>query len=127
MRLARDGTDLIVAQGEMADAHLARFRRPADPKTLWTAEPIGTGLHFPHGLAVADLDGDGRNEIIAGENNGAASRLLIFTATGSHQTKAGAGIHAIFVTDLNGDGRPDVVVAGPRGVTWWENVPPVAK
>src|SRR5579884_234746 len=49
LALESDGT-LTVAQGHVANGRVARFRRAADPKKLWTEEDVRM-LHFPHALA----------------------------------------------------------------------------
>jgi hypothetical protein len=51
LRLALDGTDLIVAQGELLNGRVSRFRKPADPKRLWIEEVLGV-FHYPRALAV---------------------------------------------------------------------------
>jgi hypothetical protein len=84
-----------------------------------------------HGLAVADLDGDGRDEIIAG-CRGKNHSLMMFVPT-----EAGDGFRQVeidrtitvdctLVADINGDGRPDLVVVGggSNKVVWYENKQP---
>lgn len=71
--------------------------------------------------AVADLYGDGRQEIVAGFPDGTV-RIYPFDghtigiATSIFQTTDGGGVQASpLITDLNGDGRLDVVVANMKG------------
>lgn len=51
LRLILDGPDLIVAQGELTNGRVSRFRKPADPTQLWIEEPLGV-FHYPRALAV---------------------------------------------------------------------------
>jgi hypothetical protein len=51
LRLAFDGPDLIVAQGELPQGRVSRFRKPADPTQLWMEEPLGV-FRYPRALAV---------------------------------------------------------------------------
>ncbi len=51
LRLALDGSDLIVAQGELPSGRVSRFRKPADPTQLWIEEPLGV-FRYPRALAV---------------------------------------------------------------------------
>ena len=51
LRLVLDGTDLIVAQGELLNGRVSRFRRPADPKQLWIEQALGV-FRYPRALAV---------------------------------------------------------------------------
>ncbi|MBY0503103.1 MAG: VCBS repeat-containing protein [Bryobacteraceae bacterium] len=68
-RLAWAAGKLVWAESREANARLFRFTPPADPKLLWRAEALASGLAFPQGLA---LDGE---EVVVGENHGPASRL----------------------------------------------------
>jgi len=71
---------------------------------------IGTA---PAALALADVDGDGRPEILVGHGGGVT--VLVnqgagkFAAGASYPTSA--AVVALAVGDFNGDGRPDLAVA----------------
>ncbi|NLF11481.1 MAG: VCBS repeat-containing protein [Anaerolineaceae bacterium] len=85
---------------------------PADPTiSPWPEEClhlIAEGLEV-EGLAIADLDGDGRNEIVAGPN--------VFRRDAAGQwarTELVRGLDprtCVAVGDLDGDGRPDIVLS----------------
>lgn len=66
LRLALDHGGLIVAQGELPNGRVTRFRKPADPKQLWIEEPIGE-FHYARALV----------EGLMGEDNGPHSRLFL--------------------------------------------------
>ncbi len=74
---------------------------------------------LPISLAVADLNGDGKPELISASNYNTVSTLINTTAPGatvltfaSHVDFAtGAFPHSVAVADFNGDGKPDLVVA----------------
>lgn len=67
--LTGDGRpEIVAAEAEIPDARLGIFRRnPEDPDGLWNSELIDEGLYCPHSLAVTDLSGDGRPDIVVGE------------------------------------------------------------
>ncbi len=98
LRWARPGpgTELIAAQGHMTPGRLSRFTPPADPTQLWNEQRLAGDLRNPHALAA---DGP---RIVAGENAGPGSRLLLYSGTPFPETLAtGEGWHSAFF--LSGD------------------------
>jgi hypothetical protein len=63
-------------------------------------------------VAVADLNGDGRLDLVVASTGGPIG-VLLGNGDGTFQTAIGVGGAAISVAvaDLNGDGKPDLVVA----------------
>lgn len=98
--------------GNQVAVYLERGRR-------WDRVVIDDGMLNGHALAVADLDGDGRDEIVSGFR-GKGFRVSVFQANdrAGRQWKravlneggvAGADCK---IADLNGDGRPDIACSG---------------
>lgn len=86
-------------------------------------EQYGDPLFIPSGLAIADINGDGRPDIVLGSasNSGAGSaglggavEVLTQNADGTFtqiaKPTAGNNPGEIAVADLDGDGLPDIVV-----------------
>jgi hypothetical protein len=96
----------------------------------WMRQVIDTTLVDGHTIVVADLDRDGRDEIIAGQRGGTRA-VWIYSAAGTDWQRtsiddgrmAGAGCAA---ADLNGDGRVDFACIGTAtaNLTWYENTGP---
>lgn len=126
--------DLIV--GKAHDYGLRWYEQgPAkDGKTTWTAHEIDKSFSQVHCFAWADLDGDGRPELITGKryrahndgDPGAHDPICLFRFVWdpasktfekdviSYGNRVGTGMQ-IRVADLDGDGKLDIVVAGKAG------------
>jgi hypothetical protein len=89
---------------------------------------FNSGLH-PLAVAVSDIDGDGRPDIIAPDYNNGFIRIyrnlsspgsLSFTSSAALNT--GAFPTAVAVGDLDGDGKPEVAnVSENSTITIWRN------
>jgi hypothetical protein len=128
LRLALLGPREIVAlQREMPRARFARFQKPDDPKQLWIEHPIADALALDHprGLDVADFDGDGRPDLVVGEQEG-AGRLFIFRNEGEGRFQPrviSTGVAAEYVRAMkwDGDGRTGILTIGKGVISRWKN------
>jgi hypothetical protein len=84
-----------------------------------------------HALAVADLNGDGLDEIIAGYRGQGTSVFIYSSAddAGQRWTRSvldngGIPASSCDVADLNGDGRLDIICTGDTLLKWYENIGP---
>lgn len=80
-----------------------------------------------HTLVAADLDGDGKDEIVVGERQGAKSARLYRMSpagawTSSMLDEGGMAAAGCAAADLNGDRKPDVVCIGTAtaNLKWYE-------
>lgn len=89
--------------------------------------PVVGGTDSPRCIAVADVDGDGKLDILIGDQ--ATSSVLVyqnistpgslhagsFVAPVSFPAAANSYPHGLRVADLNGDGLPEILVANQSG------------
>jgi hypothetical protein len=115
-----DGEPEIVAGTGEEDSSVARlglFRSSGRHLTLKrTMEDSDNASSYTHGLATADLDGDGIQEIISSYcGNGEVIRYDVTPGTMELSGRkvlqlSGSGEGAI-ITDLDGDGRPELILS----------------
>ncbi len=102
-------------------------------KGEWRRQVIDDTLVEGHALGAADLNGDGRDEIIAGFR-GKGRSVYIYCALDSRGERwerrvldgGGMGAAGCAVADLNLDRRPDIACIGSStsNLKWYENAGP---
>ena len=101
---------------------LAWYEQPDDPTGTWT-EHVIANIVGPMSLDVADMDGDGDWDVVAGEHNLAnpsAARLYVFenldgfgASWAAHTVYTGDEHHdGAHVTDIDNDGDLDIISIG---------------
>jgi hypothetical protein len=89
--------------------------------TFQAAQRYGTGGYYAWSIFVADVNGDGRPDLLAANScfsdcDTGGVGVLLGNGDGTFQPaqtyrSGGHDATSIFVADVNGDGRPDIVVA----------------
>jgi hypothetical protein len=114
--------DIVIGQAEGDDAPpggLKWFEAPADRAQPWTPHNIDAGHQLSHNVRVADIDGNGALDVIAGEQDQSSQkRLAVYYNDGSgsftQQVLSTEGSHNVEVADVDHDGDIDIL-AGPHG------------
>jgi hypothetical protein len=92
--------------------------------TFQAAASYGSGGYFAFSVAVADVNGDGKPDLVLANNcssmgtgcSGSVSVLLgngdgTFQSAKSYGSAGDYGANSVFAADVNGDGKPDLIVA----------------
>jgi hypothetical protein len=103
-----------------------------DAQGQWRRQIIDTELQNGHSMVVADLDGDGNSEIVAGGTRGGKTVYLYRTAdaTGERWERtvldADLAANGCAVADFDADGVSDVACidnTSPWNLRWYEHTP----
>jgi len=119
--------------GKTQGGRLAWFKPGADPEDLWEEHVLEDGLLDAHTLALGDLDGSGRADLVVGEIGVASPtrgyrfrppRVLVFANDGKggftrHVMDEGTGIHDGLLCDVRGSGCLDLVGKPLHGDERW--------
>lgn len=127
--LDRDGRlDVVLARSE-SEGRMAWYEAPPDPRSGgWVEHRIDDDVDFVHTFEVADMDGDGDDDVVFAEMQQSSRRRVgIFRNGGggrawSYVALSGGGSHNVRVADIGMDGDLDVVGANWQGgpVELWE-------
>lgn len=129
-----DGKPDIVTSSSEGTADLAWWSYGAGPTGTWTSHTIVPNLSNAHTLAVADMNGDGKLDVIVGQMLTSTTNQIsiYFNVDGQgnqwqQQVVDTTGIHNGAVGDVNGDGYPDIMgdnYTGPPVWVWLNNYVP---
>jgi hypothetical protein len=84
------------------------------------AVPYGSGGDLALSIAVADVNGDGKPDLVVANLSSNNVGVLLGNGDGTFQTaltygSGGVSAHGVAVADVNGDGKPDILVANDCG------------
>lgn len=134
--------DLVTSLGHDYGIFWYEQKKDAAGKRTWVKHLIDNAWSQPHAVTLADLNRDGRPELVTGKryyahehDPGANEPLGVYwyealrTPAGlqwrrhiiDYGTRAGGGLQ-IPVVDIDGDGHLDIVVAGKSGLFLFENL-----
>jgi len=133
--------DIIYGQGHSYGLYWLEQTEDTNGNRQWVQHTIDESFSQSHALALADIDGDGQPELIAGKryrghsghDAGSYDPLVIYYYKINRKTgeftrypisvngTAGAGTQFV-VEDLDKDGDIDIATAGKTGVHFYENL-----
>jgi hypothetical protein len=125
----------VDAIGSVDRTRLGWYQNPCDGGARWPRYEIGTTDNFADRSQLADINDDGRLDLVATDENGDPSGAGTFwfeapadptTPDWPRHTVATQGsTNAMSVADLDDDGLPDIVTGEHKGelrVVVWQNV-----
>ncbi len=120
--------DIVIAGANTVAQAVAMLPQRADGSFGPPSYAAVDGVWGASGVAVGDLNGDGRADVVAGVwANTSTVALFAQRADGTVAqplaVPGGGAATALAVADLNGDGRLDLVVAHEGAVTVYEQQP----
>jgi hypothetical protein len=140
----RDGlADLIYGKAHGYGLFWVEQKPAKDGKTVWDTHPVDDKASQYHDMLLADLNGNGRMELVTGKryhahngkDPGSADPLFVryfviqrpglmtshTVDFGSANEASGVGIY-FWVEDIDGDGGPDIVAPGKEGLYLFRNL-----
>jgi hypothetical protein len=116
-----DGHLDLVLSGGLRRPEIEWWRNPgtASGSDIWEKHPVGNTINMSKMIEVADVNGNGRLDVVATDSENPDSGLFWFEAPRDpikgkwirHDIDKGYnGLDSLSVADMNGSGRPDIVV-----------------
>jgi hypothetical protein len=107
--------DLVIAGGTVPGITIMLAGMTDDGRMLWTRVPVSAAATAA--IAVADLNGDGAQDLVLAQPGENGCRILLnngdgLTFTDGGFIETGTAPNSVAVADLNGDGIADIVSAG---------------
>ena len=129
-----DGDGCPDVVGSLDGHDLNWFANPCDGTPGWTAHPLGSTRDWADRAELADLDGDGRLDLVVSDENGDpdGAGTFWFRAPADptqpwqrSEVVTQASTNAMSVADITGDAAPDIVTGEHKGeldLTVWQNI-----
>ena len=102
-------------------SHEGKLSRQRGGKIIWTVQPFAAGFKGSASIAVGDVNGDSKPEIIIGAGAGGGPQVRVFSFEGkamlnffAYDKNFRGGVN-VAAGDINGDGRAEIVTGAGKG------------
>ena len=122
----RDGhLDLVLGVGIRLPG-IEWWRNPGNASGEWVKQHLGNTINMAKMIETADVNADGRLDVVATDSENTDSGIFWFQAPGDpvngkwirHDVAKGYnGLDSLSVDDVNRDGRPDIVIGETKDKT----------
>jgi hypothetical protein len=109
--------DIVAANSYLGTVSVYRNTTPTGGTISFAGDVDFTTGNFPEGVAIGDIDGDGKPDLVVANNTDNTLSLLRNTSTigninfASQLTvNSGYAAYDLVIADLDGDGKPDIAV-----------------
>jgi gliding motility-associated-like protein len=121
--------DMDIVSASYANNTIAWYENDGASDPTWTAVDIDTNRSYAHSVFVADMDGDGDQDIVSASGGG--NNIVWYKNDGATNPSWTAYVidtnapdaRLVFAADMDGDGDMDVISAsyGDDTIAWYEN------
>jgi len=125
-----DGYDDVATVGSFSFTLATGLTDGTGKFTRAIASATQYGGPGPTSVTAADLDQDGRTDLVVSSLASAAPKLIVLAGNGTASMRkvgdfpVGSLPQNPVITDYDGDGQPDVVTAGPGALSFLRNTTP---
>jgi hypothetical protein len=119
--------DIVATSWQLHE--VAWWKNSAYPTLSWSKNSILTGFSNAHDAQCADINADGRIDIVAANSTPGSIKVCYNTGIASSRwntvsvAEAFAGAKSLVLIDLDKDGDKDIVATADQAneIAWWEN------
>jgi hypothetical protein len=118
-----------VLSASFSDNKIVWYENGGGFPPIWTARTINAAAMGARVVSVADVDGDGRLDVLSGSYND--DKVMWYENGGGYPltwtarvvSSVANGVVCVFSAEMNGDGRMDIISASynDNKVAWYEN------
>ncbi|MDP3837057.1 MAG: putative glycoside hydrolase [bacterium] len=119
------GSEVVIESGNGEEEYIysasGLLYRQRNGKIHWQAQPFAAGFKGATSVAIGDVDGNGKLEIVIGAGHGGGPQVRVFTLDGkpisnffAYDKNFRGGVN-VAVGDVDGDGKAEIITGAGTG------------